>query len=350
VRHTASGVLGVACGVLLLGACVFPGSVQTTVKIGLSAPFEGLYRDQGYEALNAVRLAVRQHNEAGSVAGRYLVELVALNDFNEAEEAIQQAGEMVADPGILAAVGGWSLQTARAVTPEYKRLGLAFLAPEMDGTTLAAEAARLARDDQGLGEGAVLYASDAADGARGEAFGEAFRGRGGSIVFAGAPQGDDWAERLAGSRLDAPDFVFVAADVVTAADWIATLREAGFDGVILGGPELGSPLLVDIAGDAAEGVVFVSPFPPLADDPEFVSAYRELSGGAPPGPAAGWAYTAASHLLDAMESLAEKRGKPSRAAMQEALSPRWTDQDNVYFYVIQPNSIFSPYQPLTSGY
>jgi branched-chain amino acid transport system substrate-binding protein len=342
--------LCIACGVLVLGACVFPGSVRTTIKIGLSAPFEGLYRDQGYEALNAVRLAVRQRNAAGGVAGRYLVELVALNDFNEAEEAVQQASEMAADPGVLGALGGWSLQTARAAAPEYERLGLAFLAPEMDGTTLAAEAARLARDGQGLGEGAVLCGSDAAHVALGEAFGEAFRARGGSILFMGAPKGDDWARRLVGSRPVAPDFVFVAADVVTAAEWIATLREIGFDGTILGGPALGSPLLVDIAGDAAEGAVFASPFPPLADDPEFVSAYRELSGGAPPGPVAGWAYAAAARLLDAMEPVAQQRGQPSRAAVQEALSSPAVDQGRVYFYVIQPNSIFSAYHPVTSGY
>ncbi len=71
----------VAC--LLLSSCAFPGSVKPTVKIGLSAPFEGLYRDLGYEVLYATRLAVRERNAAGGVAGRYLVELVALNDFNE---------------------------------------------------------------------------------------------------------------------------------------------------------------------------------------------------------------------------------------------------------------------------
>ena len=56
---------------LLLATCAFPGSVQPTVKIGLSAPFEGLYRDLGYEVLPAVRLAVRERNAAGGV-GRSL--------------------------------------------------------------------------------------------------------------------------------------------------------------------------------------------------------------------------------------------------------------------------------------
>ncbi len=131
-RQGRDALLLLVAGCLLLVACRIPGSVRPTTKVGLSAPFEGLYRDLGYEALHAVRLAVRQRNESGGVGGRYLVELVALNDFNEAEEAIQQAREMAADPGVLGVLGGWSPDTAQSAAPEYRRLGLAFLAPETD--------------------------------------------------------------------------------------------------------------------------------------------------------------------------------------------------------------------------
>lgn len=127
-------VLSAAWCVVLLTACSFPGSVRPTVKIGLSAPFEGLYRDLGYEALHAVRLAVRERNEAGGVGGRYLVELVALNDFNEAEEAVVQARKMAVDTGVMGVLGGWSPVAAQAAAPEYERLGLAFLSPEADLT------------------------------------------------------------------------------------------------------------------------------------------------------------------------------------------------------------------------
>ena len=125
-------VLAVAACCSLLAACRFPGSVLPTVKIGLSAPFEGQHRDLGYEVLYAVRLAVRQRNEAGGVGGSYLVELVALNDFNEPEEARWQARKMAADPGILGVLGGWSPETARSAAPEYERLDLAFLTPGAD--------------------------------------------------------------------------------------------------------------------------------------------------------------------------------------------------------------------------
>lgn len=117
---------------VLLGACSLSGSVSPTIKIGLSAPFEGLYRDVGYEALHAVRLAVRERNADGGVGGRYLVEVVALNDFNEAEEAIIQARKMAVDEDVMGVLGGWSEATARASAPEFERLGVAFTSPEAD--------------------------------------------------------------------------------------------------------------------------------------------------------------------------------------------------------------------------
>jgi branched-chain amino acid transport system substrate-binding protein len=343
-------VLPFAACCLLLAACVLPGSVETTIKVGLSAPFEGLYRDLGYEALNAVRLAVRQRNRAGGVGGRYLVEQVALNDFNEAEEAVQQAHEMAADPGVLAVLGGWSLQTAHAAAPEYERLGLAFVTPEMDWTSLAGAAARAAAGDGSRRLAAVLYSPDPADTGLAQSFAEVFAAQGGSIAALETPAGDDWAQQLMQGGEHPPDAVFMAGDAPTAAGWIVALRDAGFGGSIVGGPELGSTIVVDIAGQASEGVVYISPFPPLAGDPEFVAAYRGQSGGVPPGPAAGWAYAAANRLLDALDLVSRGREHPSRAAVKETLAAESGDQAHTYTYVIQSGNLFTTYQSPSTRY
>jgi hypothetical protein len=199
VSRFAYHVLHTVCGVVLLAACSFPGSVKPTVKIGLSAPFEGLYRDLGYEVLHAVRLAVQQRNEAGGVGGRYWVELVALNDFNEPEDALVQARKMGVDKDVLGVLGGWSEETAVVVAPEYARLGIPFLTPEMD--------------------------------------------------------------------------------------WTAA--------------EYGQPVPVE---------------------PQFTADYEVLSGGAPPGPAAVWAYSEASRLLDAIDAVTRAQGRPTRADVQMALT------------------------------
>jgi branched-chain amino acid transport system substrate-binding protein len=319
----------VAC--LLLCSCAFPGSVKPTVKIGLSAPFEGLYRDLGYEVLYATRLAVRERNAAGGVAGRYLVELVALNDFNEPQEAALQAHEMAADPGVLGVIGGWSAETARQSAPEYESLGLPFLAPEGDAVELGAEAARFVVQELGANRAAILNSGNQEDAELVDAFSKAFAAQDGATVR---------KESVQLALADQPDLLFVSADAPRAAEWIVQAREAGFGGPVAGGPSLGSPLLIDIGAEAVEGTLYVSPFPPLQDDPTFRDGYQSLSGGASPGPVAAWSYAATVRLLDALDAAARGRGGPDRAAVGAALAGVPGEGLGVYVYVVRAGNLF----------
>jgi branched-chain amino acid transport system substrate-binding protein len=319
----------VAC--LLLSSCAFPGSVKPTVKIGLSAPFEGLYRDLGYEVLYATRLAVQEQNAAGGVAGRYLVELVSLNDFNEPAEAVLQAHEMAADPGVLGVLGGWSAETALQAAPEYGRLGLPFLAPEGDPSALGAEAARFAAQQLGARRAVILSSGNAGDEALADAFAVALAAQGGTVIREGSGQVPPAGQA---------DLFFIAADAPLAAEWIVQARAAGFDGPFGGSPGLGSPLLVEIGGEAVERVFYVSPFPSLQDDPAFRGGYQSLSGGAPPGPVAGWAYRAAGRLLDALDAAARGGGDLDREAVGAALVGVPGEGLGAYVYVVRAAELF----------
>lgn len=141
---------------VLVAACTLPGSVKPTVKVGLSAPFEGQFRDLGYEVLYAVKLAIRERNGDGGIANRYLVELVALNDLAEAQPAVIQAQKMAVDSGVMGVLGGLAPEVAGAAVPEYERLGLAFLYPDTDFTQIEPSPvdATFAADYQALSGGA----------------------------------------------------------------------------------------------------------------------------------------------------------------------------------------------------
>lgn len=109
---------------LLLAGCQ---SVAPVVKVGLVAPFEGRHRAVGYDALYSARLAVRELNAAGGIAGTR-VALVALDDSGSPEFAAATADSLIVDPDVVAVVGHWLPETTAVAEPRYAGGGLTFLA------------------------------------------------------------------------------------------------------------------------------------------------------------------------------------------------------------------------------
>jgi ABC-type branched-subunit amino acid transport system substrate-binding protein len=97
------------------------------VKIGLVGPFEGRHRALGYDVIYSARLAVREMNQAGGVAG-YRVGLVSLDDSGHPELAAETAASLALDPAVVAVVGHWLPPTTAAAAPVYAAAGLPLIA------------------------------------------------------------------------------------------------------------------------------------------------------------------------------------------------------------------------------
>ncbi len=109
--------------IILLTAC---SRTPPVVKIGLAAPFEGRYREVGYDVIYSARLAVREINQAGGIGG-YRVALVALDDGGDPELAQDVARSLVVDPAVVAVVGHWRPETTAAAASIYAEAGLLFI-------------------------------------------------------------------------------------------------------------------------------------------------------------------------------------------------------------------------------
>ena len=131
--------LCLAIWALGLSGC-FPVT-RPVIKIGLVAPFEGRYRDVGYEVIYAVRLAVREANAGGGVAG-YSIELLALDDSGDPAMAVTQAQKIAIDPQVVGVIGDWLDETTTAAASTYAAAGLPLLATTA-APTLDASAFRL---------------------------------------------------------------------------------------------------------------------------------------------------------------------------------------------------------------
>jgi branched-chain amino acid transport system substrate-binding protein len=94
------------------------------VKIGLIAPFEGLYRRTGYAALNAMRAAI-----AEAPYGGMDVLPLALDDFNHPVRAQRAAQMLRIDASVQAVVGPLALTTQASVLGVLEETSLLWLTP-----------------------------------------------------------------------------------------------------------------------------------------------------------------------------------------------------------------------------
>jgi len=280
---------------LLLTGCTLPGSVPPSVKIGLIAPFEGLYRAEGYDALYAVKMAVLEVN-ASRELGEYRLELVALDDRNSPAEAVVAAGKVSLDPDVVGAIGHLSEETTLAALPIYARHHLPLIIP------------------------IPLLESELGKGAFEPHWPEILCSEGKVLVFS-CPGSAVYKEILSSCPTKDVDFycypefppnpqnyriVFWPGDSLTGAEVLLRLRSNGFKGEFWGRPDLCSLPFKALAGEKGSWCFGGEREP----DPNFAQEYRKISG-TEPGPFAWPAYLAAKSLIMAMKE-ASAGGKITR--------------------------------------
>jgi branched-chain amino acid transport system substrate-binding protein len=312
------------------------GGTRPIVKIGLTAPFTGFDEAVGYSVIGAVRLAVRERNLAGGVAG-YSVELVALDDGNEPEMAAQRAREMIIDPAVMAVVGGFDGPAVVAAAAEYERAGMPFVALSgAEALSTGSSAFRLVGRESAAGATAgdvvvralavrrIAVVSDDAPGqaALVEAFAGAAQAGGAGIVarIQVARWQLDFAPALQQIAAVAPDAVFFAGRAAEAGELLKQMRSAGVKAVFVGGPGVDDARVVQIAGPAAQGVWYVSLGFQLGQvgDADLRERLKQ-AGLRPAGAYTALAYDATQVVLDALARAIKTGGKPTRQAVAVAL-------------------------------
>jgi ABC-type branched-subunit amino acid transport system substrate-binding protein len=292
-------------------------STLPTVKVGLVAPFEGRYRSQGYEALYAVKLAVRERNAAGGVSG-YMVELVALDDGEAPEARRFLAQKFAVDERVMGVVGPFSADSLFDVASAYREAGLPLITPAMCPSP-----------ESGSSGEAFCLGADAERVA--ETLAQAVPGASPAVVLRSPYAGwDSWVDHLPDLdweirasdewRSATAEYYLYDGDVLGAAELLSEMRAEGVNAPLFGGPMLARTQLSQIAGDAVQGACYAMTAPLYADQASFFArGYRELGGGTP-GPWAVLAYDATVLLLDALEREIASSGRPTREDVGAALT------------------------------
>lgn len=99
-----------------------------TVKIGVDLPMSGSEAANGVPTLNGIKLAVDQANKKGGVAG-FKIEVVSLDDavngLHDPAQGAKNVQQLISDNAVLAMVGPFNSNVAKAQIPLTNAAGLA---------------------------------------------------------------------------------------------------------------------------------------------------------------------------------------------------------------------------------
>ena len=318
-------------------------SKNEPVKIGAIYNLSGPQTSLGRPSLNGSMLAVEQLNARGGLLGRR-VELVAVDGESDPALIADETRRLVHVPGLSAITGLSDTTMVLAAAPIAEKARVVFLtsgatSPRVpiefpnyyfmacfgDNTQAAAGAEYAV---SALGARTVYLLSDETTDYTvllAKYFAERYLQLGGQIVgedtySAGTTDFSAHIARLQGLSTP-PDVIYVASGPDEIGSLVKQLREAGVDEPIVGGDGYDTPLLLEIAGAAANDVYFTTHtlFDRAQATPlqtRFMDAYQARFGNPPESSFAGLGYDAVNLLAAAIELAGSAKQKAVADALE----------------------------------
>ena len=335
----------IACAAAL-AAC---GPREKVVKIAVAAPLTGDTGAEGQGIKRAVIMAVEEAN----ASHRFPFKLAAapFDDRADPKEAVNVANLIVSDPRIVAVVGHYTSGCSIPAAKVYARVPIAMISPGATNPEVTAQQLSpdwigprvvfrdVPPDDvQGayaaefayrrLGKRRMVLLHDKTPYGQGliEQFQSSFEALGGKIVSVdGVSVGDrDFKALLTKIRGDErrPEGIFFGGYYTEAGLMLVQMRELGLVDpfVFISGDGAQSPVLYDVAGDAADGAYLTTVGIPVEEMPsarDFIARYKKRWTGSSEDlkPFDHFGYEAANIVLAALE----RAGAPDREKVLAAL-------------------------------
>jgi branched-chain amino acid transport system substrate-binding protein len=115
------------------------GPSKGTIKIGTELPMSGAETANGEPTANGVKLAIKQTNAKGGVAGYTLdinVQDDAVNGAHDPQQGAKNMQTLIADAAVVGVVGPFNSNVAQAEIPKSNEAGLLQCSPANTNTTL----------------------------------------------------------------------------------------------------------------------------------------------------------------------------------------------------------------------
>jgi len=323
------------------------------IKIATQGPLSGAQAQFGSTARNGAELAVEQ---LAPQMGLTNVMLRAEDDVADPTTGAARASDLVTDQDVMCVVGHINSGVALAALPTYQSANLIMISPANTSPRITEEfddtAYRVVGRDDVQGVVAADFVVDTLQAqnvfvvhdqsAYGEGLATVFQTRaqekGATIAgFVGTAETAVFDAVLLQVQAANPDAIFFGGTYNVGGPFLRQLRDRGITAPVMGGDGMDSSTVAELAGDATQGLNYVSISGPASAYPEaaqFVEDYQSAynaSGGYP----ALQAYDSTRACLTAVVDAANAaNGRPTReqvkAAMQE-LAPFQGVTGNVQF-------------------
>lgn len=310
--------------------------VADTVKVGVSLPITGNSAETGTGMKAAIQMAADEWNAKGSIDGKK-IELVVMDSKADAKECADIARIFTGNSEIVAVLGDFNSASTLSAAPIYQEAGLVMLTPTAShpdipevGDYIFASMGRQSDEGPfmavqcagqyiGAKKVGIIYANNDWGVVVNDQFVEASKDAGFEVV-AQEPIMDgekDFTTTLNKIRQSDPDLLVLMLQHTECAMASQQVRQMGWDIKLMTAGASYTEQLIDLGGEAVEGIISESPFIVEESNEEckkFSETIYEMVGFKPGIHAAG-AYDAANILFAAID----KAGSTDRTAIRDAL-------------------------------
>ena len=329
--------------------CVEVGP-DDTIAVGAMLAMSGPAADYGADSEGGIQLAIIARDQ--TLLGR-VIELVVEDSLCSAEGGQTAAQRVAADQSIVGVIGTTCSGAAQGALPIISEAGMLMISSSNTSPSLTnddaaaggtylpgyfrtahndlfqgAMAAQFAVDELGAGTLATIHDGDPYTEGLAIVMSNTFAEMGGEVVFQGAVnKGDtDMSAILTEIAASSPDIVYFPVFIPESEFIVSQLvNTPGLeDAIMMTSDGSFTPNFAPNSGEGAVGVYVTGPSVTGEAYEQFLAAWEEELGGAPPSGFHAHAYDAANLLMDAVEAVAEEHDDGSitigRQALRDALA------------------------------
>ncbi len=286
-----------ACLLMFLGSCQ-PRGTNSEVVIGSAISLTGqegagVY---GENIRNSMELAISEINSKGGINGK-LIRVIYEDTQLQPQVAVSAVNKLISVDKVKVIVGAVSSGETLAVAPICERNKVVLISPastshEISNSgdyifrtiapdTLEGNAMAKFALQSGYKTAAAVFVDNAGTKGPAEVFKQAFEAAGGKMVaMEVGPQGaTDFRTQLAKVKAASPDAVYLLGYALELGNMLKQAKELGIQKPLLSFQVMEEPKVVEIAGNAANSVIFTSPTIRASEaqgrTKQFIDAYRQ---------------------------------------------------------------------------